>query len=261
VDYDIRSPGNDRIKRLARLRQQAHRDAERVFPVEEIRVFGRALESGHHPAEIYWCPDLADEPVVAGVPAISISPEALERASYRSNPEGLIALFPYFDLDLDVIEPGRDPLILIAEGIEKPGNLGAMLRVADAAGLNGMVVVDSKVDPFNPNVVRASTGALFVVPMAQAAPGDVVDWLSGNGIRSVATVVAAGDPLWQVDLQGPLAIWVGSEAEGLTAAMVDEADQLVTIPTMGRVDSLNASVSAAIVVFEAIRQRLGAASE
>jgi RNA methyltransferase, TrmH family len=252
--YDIGSTANDRVKRLVRLRQRRVRDRERLFPVEEQRVIDRALAAGHEPREVYWCPDLSPARDWAA-DAVTVSPAVLAKASYRSNPEGVIALFPYLDLRLSRLSASSHPTFLVAEGIEKPGNLGALLRVADAAGLDGVVVVDDLVDPFNPNVVRASTGSLFSVPMATATLEEADHWLSDLGVPSVAAVASGGEAMWDAGLSGPVALWVGTEADGLSKEAVDRADLEVTIPMTGSVDSLNASVSGAILVFEVLRQR------
>lgn len=261
MDHDIGSPTNERIKRLVRLRKRRHRDEERLFPVEEHRVLSRAIDAGHRPREVYWCPDLVERPRFGAASLTTVSSEALARASYRANPEGVIALFPYLDLGLSGINLPSKPLILIAEGLEKPGNLGALMRIADAAGVDGVVIIGDETDPFNPNVVRSSTGALFFVPLARVGIAELTTWLGENGIRSVGAVADGGEIMWTADLTGSMALWIGAEADGLSQRAVEFVDQLVSIPMTGSVDSLNASVSGAVLVFEAIRQRLSSGAE
>jgi TrmH family RNA methyltransferase len=259
MDFDISSPSNERVKRLVNLRDRKHRDREQLFPVEERRVVERASARGIDPTEVYWCPDLVDRPPVENVSAVSMSVDAMKRASYRSTPEGSISLYSYLPTGLDQIEGGNNSLVLVAEGLEKPGNLGALLRIADAAGISGVVVVAERVDPFNPNVVRSSTGAIFTVPLALTSVNTATEWLREREYTSVAAVVDAPETLWDADLTGSLAIWVGAESPGLSAHAVDFADRKVAIPMKGATDSLNVAVSAGILVYEAVRQRAGQA--
>lgn len=251
--HEIESPANDRIKGLVRLRRRTHRDQASVFLVEERRILDRALESGYRPVEVFWSPEISERPWDGDV--VTVAAEAMEKASYGSRSEGLIAVFRHFDLDLDRLSLGSPPLVLVAENMEKPGNIGAMLRVADAAGFDALVVADPLADPFNPNAVRASTGAIFTVPVAMAPTLEVIDWLETHSIRSLAAADRADVTLWETDFTGPSAIWVGSEADGLGAQALGEAHYTVRIPMQGKVDSLNASVSAAVLAYEARRQR------
>ena len=251
--YDISSPANEQVKRLVRLQQRRHRDEERLFVVEEHRIIERALEQGHAPVETYICPN--DTLPNFGLAPVTMSREAIDRASYRRSSTGIIALFPYWDTSLDVVSLSPGPLLLVAEGLEKPGNLGALLRIADGAGADGVVLVEPAADPFNPNTVRSSTGALFTVPIAIADRADVIGWLRDHDISSVATSPGAASPYWEAALAGPVAIWVGSEAMGLSDEALASADTSVSIPMHGGADSLNTAVSAALVTYEAVRQR------
>ncbi len=253
ADYDISSPANEQVKRLVRLQQRRHRDEERLFVVEEPRIIERALQRGHFPVETYICPD--DNPQDFGLAHATLSLEAIDRASYRSSSTGIIALFPYWDTGLNLMSLSADPLLLVAEGLEKPGNLGALLRIADGAGADGVIMVEPAADPFNPNTVRSSTGTLFTVPVAIADRADVVGWLKSHHIPSVATSPVAVSAYWEAALAGPVAIWVGSEALGLSEEALANADAKVSIPMHGGADSLNTAVSAALVVYEAVRQR------
>jgi TrmH family RNA methyltransferase len=179
----------------------------------------------------------------------------MDKASYRSASTGLIALFPYLETGLDRIPDSDNPLLLVSEGLEKPGNLGALLRVADGAGVDGLILVEPAPDPFNPNTVRSSTGCLFTVPVAISELGGVVAWMATRGIRSVAATPAASLPYWEADLGGGCAVWVGAEATGLSGRAMDHADEAVSIPMDGAADSLNTSVAAALILYEAGRQR------
>jgi TrmH family RNA methyltransferase len=179
----------------------------------------------------------------------------MDKASYRSASTGLIALFKYLDTGLDQIPESDKPLLLVSEGLEKPGNLGALLRVSDGAGVDGVILVEPAPDPFNPNTVRSSTGCLFTVPVAISELDGVVAWMASRGIRSVAATPEASLPYWEADLSGGCAVWVGAEAGGLSGRAKDHADQSVSIPMAGAADSLNTSVAASLLLYEARRQR------
>ena len=250
--FDIASPSNERIKRLIRLRDRGQRDLEGVFLVEGARLVDRALAAGLTPYEVYL-----DGAVAYSGPGevVTVDPYALSRASYRNRSQGIIAVLPHLPTMLTSITVGSAGLVLMAEAIEKPGNLGAMLRTADAVGAHGLVAVGQGVDPFNPNVVRASLGALFTVPIAVASLQSVADWTAANGLRVVAASPEASSLHWDVDLTGSVAILIGSEALGLTEEARELGDTTVSIPMRGAGDSLNASVSLALLAYEALRQR------
>ncbi len=251
--YDITSPTNERIKRLIRLREKRHRDAEGVFVVEGRRLVGRALESGLKPLEIYIDDPTSD---LATADALAVEPTVLSRASYRNQSEGVIAVFEQFPLTLDRIDLGDAPLVLAAESIEKPGNLGAMLRTADASGANGFVAMSKTVDVFNPNVIRASTGALFSVPLAVCELDDFGLWLEKHSIRLIAASPDSQNTLWDSDMKGASALLVGAEDAGLSKSATRLCDSLVAIPMFGLSDSLNTSATLALLAYEAVRQRI-----
>lgn len=231
------------------------RDVARLFIVEEQRVFERALSAGRAPVEVYATPDLIESGFLDRFTPTPVAESALSRASYRAKTTGLLAVFDYLDTGLPTAVVNQSSLFLVAERMEKPGNLGAMLRIADAAGVTGLVLSDPVVDLHNPNVVRASTGALFTVPTAQASFRQVSAWLLDSGVRSVAMSPEASITIWDTDLTGNCAIWIGAEAEGLSSEASSSATNVASIPMAGSSDSLNASVSAAISIFEAVRQR------
>lgn len=224
-----------------------------MFVVEGERVYRRALEAGLVP-EITF---LADQMVVETVgKVLTVDPGALDKASYRRESQGVIGVFPQLDTSLDRLHLAESPLILIAENVEKPGNLGAMLRTAAAAGADALITVGEALDAHNPNVVRASTGALFTVPLAMSNWDELAPWLEANDIRLVCAAPDASEPVWEAHLTGPLALAVGAEDWGLSDRAHALADRTVLIPQdTGIVDSLNVSVAAAILLFEARRQR------
>ena len=263
-DEPITSASNDRIKRLVRLRNRRQRDLTGLFLVEGYRELLRAAGAGVEVIEVYSCPELFlgnnDAELLErlrsrGAGVVTVAPGPFRKASYRDRPEGLIGVARAFDVSLGRLDPPASPLMLVVESIEKPGNLGTMLRTAQAAGADAVIVCDPATDPFNPNVVRASLGTLFDVPLAVASTPDTLAWLAGRGIATVAASPAADLPHHRADLSGAVALVVGSEQYGLTAAWLEGADHRVVIPMPGSVDSLNAAVSAGILLFEAARQR------
>jgi len=250
--FDITSTSNPRLKRLVGLRERKQRDEEGVFLVEGPRLVGRATAAGLSPTEVY-----VDGSVPYDGPGsrVTVEPGALARASYRRRSQGIIAVFPQFPNDLALIEATEPALVIVTEAIEKPGNLGAILRTADAVGADAVIVIGEGVDPFNPNVVRASLGALFTVPLALAPLHALAPWMDERGIRLIAASPQGETSLWDVDLTGSVAIAVGSEDDGLTTDALAIAAESASIPMQGRADSLNASVSLALFAYEALRQR------
>lgn len=254
MSYDITSPGNERIKSLVRLRDRGEREQTGLFVLEGDRLYSRALSSGLIPVVTYV--SKAGLETVGDV--VSVEPSVLDKASYRKRSEGIIGVFTQFETGLDRVELSDPPLVLVVEDIEKPGNLGAMMRTAAAAGADAVVTVGGTVDPFNPNVVRSSTGALFTLPLAVSSWEETASWLEERGIGVVAASPGGDVSLWDADLSGPLAIVIGAENAGLSGQAKVLARELVLIPQSDRgVDSLNASVAAAVVLFEAVRQRRG----
>lgn len=249
----ITSPSNERIKRLVRLRERRHRDREGVFVVEGLRLFERAIASGHRPLEIYTDGSI-DDPRLTD--STLVSSEVLDKASYRQASEGLITVFEQFETTLHDINPSSPALVVVAESVEKPGNLGAMIRTASAVGADALITVGSTTDVFNPNVIRSSTGAMFSLPLASTDLSSLGTWLGGHSIALVAASPDADRNIWEVDLTGPTALMIGAEDTGLSPEAVDSADYLVSIPmSKGVVDSLNASISLAVVAYEMLRQR------
>lgn len=248
MGFDINSQSNERIKRLARLQDRRHRDREGVFIVEGPRLLSRAIEAGFTPVEVYT--DGVHE--VEGVEATSVEPSALDKASYRSRADGVIAVFGQFKWELESLEVDSDSLLLVVEGVEKPGNLGAIVRTADAVGATAVVTVGGTVDLFNPNVLRSSTGAVFSIPIVDTELAHLVSWAE---IPIVAASPEAATKLWDANLHTPVALMVGAEDTGLSEEARHAATALVSIPMSGTADSLNTSVTMALLAYEAVRQR------
>jgi TrmH family RNA methyltransferase len=263
---EITSPANARVKQLVALRQRRARDRAGVTLVEGQEELSLALAAGVRPVTLYVCPEIAGDQAAAmtdrvaglGAEVVRVSRAVFGKIAYRESPDGWLAVVPAVRTALSELDPGPRPLVLICEGVEKPGNLGAILRTADAAGVAAVIAADPVTDWGNPNVVRASKGTVFSVPVASASSAEVLDWAAGRGLRMVAADPDGEVPLTGADLSGPVAIVVGSEAHGLPATWLARADTRVRIPMFGRADSLNVATSAAIVVYEAVRQRLAA---
>lgn len=264
VELEITSPTNGRIKELVALRRRRLRERSGVTLVEGYEELDLALSAGVRPYTLYYCPELVDgnaqgtvdRIVELGSEVVRISRPVFNKIAYRESPDGWLAVVPAVRTDLARLRVGDQPLIMICEGVEKPGNLGAMLRTADAAGVEAVIAADPVTDWANPNVVRASRGTVFSVPVASATPTEVLWWLAEHGLTLVATTPDTDVLVTDVDLTGPTAVAVGSEKCGLSAEWLARADVKVRIPMFGRADSLNVAISAAIVAYEAVRQRM-----
>ncbi len=262
----ISSLANSRIKDLVRLRQRGRRAGRSVMIVEESLVIARGLAAGLSVREVYFCHDNLDADEqrllnrLLGLPqvaAFELTRPVMAKVAYRDRPQGLLVVAdrPVTALDDLELPAGEAALLIVLEAVEKPGNLGAVQRVADGAGAQAVIICGDGVDPWNPNVLRASRGTCFSVPTIQAGTSAVLDWLRARGIAAVATSPAATTGYTQVDLTGPVAILLGTEHDGLSPALLAAADHAAGIPMRGSGDSLNVSTSAAILLYEAVRQR------
>lgn len=263
---EITSSANPRIKQLVALRRRRGRQSSDVTLVEGLAEIELALAAGVRPRTLYYCPAVAspasppivDKVVALGAEVIQVSRPVFEKISYREGPDGLLAVVPAVATDLSQLSLDPRPLVLVCAGLEKPGNLGAILRTADAAGVSAVIAADPVTDWGNPNVVRASKGTVFSVPVASASSAEVLDWISARGLQIVAATPDARQLVTGTDLTRPTAIAVGAEQAGLSGEWLQRADVRVRIPMFGKADSLNVSTSAAIITYEAVRQRLEA---
>lgn len=267
ADLLISSLQNDRIKEVVKLRRRAHRDEHRLLIIEGYRELKRALDNQRRPATLFYCEDFFlghNEPALirrcreTGTDCFRCTPDVFRKMAYRDRPEGLLAVAPQVRRTLADLNFSGAPLILVAESIEKPGNLGTLLRSADAAGANAVIVCDERTDIHNPNVVRASIGTLFTLPVIEATSREAIDWLRAHGIRLLAATPHADLDYTRADLKSGIAIVVGAEQAGLSSLWMQEADLKVRIPMRGQADSLNVAAAATILLFEALRQRLAA---
>jgi TrmH family RNA methyltransferase len=255
VNEPITSLSNERVKRLVRLRERKRREAEGVLVIEEPRVIERALAAGVVPREIYVT---GPEPAClrhTEAPRVPLAPHVMEKASYRKAASGaiVVAEIPRRSLD-DLVLPD-DALVLVLENVEKPGNLGAVARTASGAGVHALLACGVGADAWNPNALRASTGAVFSVPTFAAPADAIVAFLRGRGVSLLATTPDADVLHTDTDLRGPTAILLGAEDTGLTPALLDACDRRCRVPMHGAADSLNVSVTAAVLAYEAVRQR------
>ena len=267
----ISSLQNQRIKQIVKLNNRRQRDQQKRTLVEGVREVSRALQAGLAPYEAYICRPLLDEDAEVCVALLAqladrgstelfeVSPAVFEKIAYRGESGGILLVIPYFQLSLADISLGQPPFLVVVEAAEKPGNLGAILRTADAAGVDGLVVCQSEgeagTDIYNPNVIRASLGAIFTVPTVTTTNGRVQQWLREHDVQIIATTPDGQRPYTAVDLTGPVAILLGSEARGLSQEWLNAAHQQVVIPMHGAVDSLNLSVATALLLYEVVRQR------
>ncbi len=260
----ISSLQNPRVKQLVKLRDRRPRDEAGVFLVEGYREIRRALEKAVPLTEIYFSPEwflgenepaLIEQARAAGAQVFELTKDTFAKVAYRERPDGLLAVAPQWRRTLEELVLPADPFLLVVEAIEKPGNLGTILRSADAAGCDAVIVCDPVTDIFNPNVVRASTGVLFSVPLVVTESAQVHAWLKTKKIRAIATTPAAEELYTAADLRGPLAVIMGSEQYGLSEFWLKNTDLPVRIPMAGQADSLNVAMATIITLFEAVRQR------
>ena len=260
----LTSAKNPKIKHACSLRGRRERDREGVTILEGYRELSRAHLLGIHIRECFFAPELFlgenEYPLLESLAkddadVWQTTPEILTKLAYRDRPEGLIAIAEMKKKGLESIPVRKNGLYLVAETIEKPGNLGSILRSADAVNATGVIVCNRQTDIFNPNVIRASTGAIFSVPLAETSSEEAVEWLRRNGIRSLAATPHTDKIYTENDMTGPTAIVVGAEQYGLSDYWMKAADIQVVIPMLGKMDSLNVATAATLLLYEAARQR------
>lgn len=254
---DITSLQNPRVKHLVKLREdKKQRQKDGVILVEGYDELTLALACGYKPITLLTAPELASQTLtVPHAENLILSRAVFEKISYRDNPDGLLGVFAMPTHTLADLTLSEVPLVIVAESVEKPGNLGAILRTADAAHVDAVLVCDPRVDVWNPNVIRASRGAVFAVPVVEVRSPEALSWLKEGKMRVLAATPSADTLYTSVKMTDPLAIAVGTEDEGLTDFWMQNADLRVKIPMAGKVNSLNVSIATALMTFEAVRQR------
>lgn len=285
----ITSAQNRKVKELLTLVEKSKaRSAAGLFVVEGQRELGHCLDAGFIPETLFICGEVMAVQNNAvngaktghlteniegkdGLDALIAKAEALnprlgvvqipaflyEKVAYRGSTEGIIAEVHSVPRSLEDLRLGESPLVMVLESVEKPGNLGAVLRSADAAGADAVIVCDTLTDIWNPNLIRSSVGAVFSVPVAVCTSADAIAFLKERGIRILTAQLQDSEWYYDTDMTGATALVMGTESTGLTQAWRDSADAHIKIPMLGRLDSLNVSVSAAVLLYEAVRQRKG----
>lgn len=260
----ISSLQNARIKNLVKLRNRRPRDRQKKFIAEGYRALARAVEKRVIPTEVYFSPDwflgtneaaLLEQAEDQGAKLFELTKIAFEKVAYRERPEGILGVFDQWSHSLESLSLGSPPFLLVAESIEKPGNLGTILRSADAAGIDAVICCDPVTDLFNPNVVRSSTGVLFSMPTIMTSTQETIEWLKRNRIQSIATTPHAQAIHTEIDMTGPIAIVMGSEQFGLSETWLNNCQRQARIPMAGQADSLNVAMATLVTLFEAVRQR------
>jgi TrmH family RNA methyltransferase len=260
----ITSLQNPRVKDTARLRDRRHRDKQGRILIDGVRELARAVDAGVRMLEIFVCEPLcaADQSqrLLASLPncgaeIFRVAEPVFEKLSFGHRAEGVLGVAEMPRPTLADLRLPERPLVAVLEGVEKPGNVGAVLRSADAAGVSALVVADARTDLYNPNSVRASLGTIFTMPVCAATRAETLDWLRRHDLAIYAARVDAPMPYTEVDYRGPTAVVLGSEAEGLSAAWTDDDVTPIRLPMLGVADSLNVSAAAAVLFYEALRQR------
>lgn len=259
----IASLQNPKIKNLVKLRERRERDRQKLMLIDGERALSLALLNNFSVEIVFFREDSSGSSMINKahqnkVLLQPVSADVFEKISYGNTTDPFVGLAPQPDFTLDNLLDHLNPLYLIAEGLEKPGNLGAILRTVDAAGVTGLILCDSHTDIYNHNVIHASRGAFFTVPMARTSSAAAIQWLKERGIQVLSASPDAPRLYSDIDLGGPTAIAVGAEHSGLSASWLHET--LIKIPMTGQVDSLNVAQTASILIFEAVRQRLAAKS-
>ena len=256
----ISSLQNQKVKQLVLLQQKSsERRRTGLFVVEGVREMGHCMRAGYEIDSIYYCASLfPDLDLLQDIKNVyEVTQQVYEKIAYRGSTEGLLAVVKSKNHSLEGLNLPENPLIIILESVEKPGNLGAVLRSADAAGADAVIVCDPLTDLYNPNLIRASIGALFTVPTVAVSNAECITFLKERGIKILTAQLQDSEFYYDMDMTCGTAIVMGTEATGLTDEWRRAADAHIRIPMCGQLDSLNVSVSAAVLLFEAVRQRMG----
>lgn len=260
----ITSGQNLRVKGAARLRERKGREEQGRIVIDGVREIGRAVGAGVEVVEVFFCGELcADtahqrllaEAEKAGAELVEVTRAVMEKLAFGNRAEGVVAVAKTPRKLLAEARLAEDAVVAVVEGAEKPGNLGAIVRTADAAGVGAVVVADGVTDLYNPNAIRASLGAIFTVPVFAATSDEALAWLREQGFRVLAARVDGAVDYTRADWRGRVAIVLGSEAAGLSGAWLGGEITAVKVPLLGSVDSLNLSATAAVLFYEAVRQR------
>lgn len=270
MDSEITSPQNPRVKDAVRLRDRRHREKQGRILIDGARELRRAIDAGVNLLEFFVCAPLCQSDdarrllakLPQGAEVLHVSPTVFEKLAFGQRTEGVLGVaemprptLSQLDNSRELTAPGAVPFIAVLEGVEKPGNVGAVFRTADAAGLSAVIVADGRTDLYNPNAIRASLGTIFTMPTREATSDETLTWLRERRIKIFVARVDGAVPYTAVDYRGPTAIVLGSEAAGLSPVWSGSDVTAVRLPMLGAADSLNVSVTAAVLFYEALRQR------
>ena len=256
----ITSLQNQRIKDVIKLDKPRERRKRELFVIEGVRELSLAISSDYTICELFVCEELLSSDGKSlvdssGILYDTVSVDVFNKMAYRDESDGIIALSVASHLTLNSLRLSENPLLIVLESLEKPGNLGAILRTSDAAGVDAILVCDPKTDIYNSNIIRSSLGTIFTQQVVACTSIDAKDWLNSKSISIVTSQIDADKYYHETDLTRPTAFIMGTETKGLTDFWIRHADDSIKIPMFGKVDSLNVSVSTAVIVFEAVRQR------
>lgn len=265
----ISSMQNSHIKQIAKLRHRRARDQMKQTLVEGKREITLALKNGFEPVELFYCPEIMQpsefQSVLNGInqnqnpPIYEVTEPVFAKLAYRQSGDGLLMVTPYWPVRLNTLTLSQRPFLAVLENVEKPGNVGAVLRTGDGVGIDAVIVCATSqfgtFDPYNPNIIRASLGAIFTLPMVVCESSEFIEWINEKKIYTVASSPNANIIYSDLDYTQSVAFLMGSEADGLSFKMLAAADNTVVIPLEGQLDSLNLSVSTAVLLYEAYRQR------
>lgn len=260
MHFKITSTQNPKVKSLLALEKPRERRKQQLFVIEGKKEIGLAQEAGYKIGNIFFCDEIISAEEVGKLfrddkLLIPVSKDVFDKLAVRENSGGMIAVAEQKLHILDRITLSNNPLVLVLESVEKPGNLGAILRTADASGVDAVIICDPQTDFYNPNVIRSSIGCIFTKQVAAATSEETINWLKKNNIRIYCTYLKASKLYHLTDYTQPSAIVMGTEATGLSDTWVKNSDANIIIPMQGKIDSMNVSTAAAVVVFEAKRQR------
>lgn len=256
----ITSLQNQRIKNIVKLQKASERKKQKLFVVEGLKEIEHVIRCGYRLHSLYFCPEIAPEGlpehIIPLIPqAFEVSREVFSRIAYRESTGGIVALGHSRFLTFDELKLSKTPLVVVLEHVEKPGNLGAILRTADAASVDVVIICDPLTDLYNPNVIRASIGCVFSTQVVSCSSEEAMKWLRSKKIRSFAAAIQTEKWYHECDFNQSAALIMGTESEGLSEKWRDFSDEIIKIPMMGINDSLNVSIATAILIYEAMRQR------
>jgi RNA methyltransferase, TrmH family len=260
MHFLITSTQNPKVKSMLALEKPRERRKQQLFVVEGAKEVRLAIEAGYRIGNIFFCEEILDKKESGDLLTqdkllIPVSKELFDKIAIRESTGGILAVAEQKTHRLQDIKLSANPLLLILEGVEKPGNLGAILRTADAARVDAVIICDPQTDFYNPNVIRSSVGCVFTKQIASATSEETISWLKQHNIAIYCTYLKASKPYHQTDFTKPCAIIMGTEATGLSDVWVQNSAANIIIPMQGKIDSMNVSNAAAVTVFEARRQR------